>query len=60
MNTRQVEACADRLPQPERDEFLRLMAEARMYFLRSVAARRVGWALYRQATGLPRRPRGSK
>ncbi|MFP5398959.1 MAG: hypothetical protein ACLGIT_11575 [Gammaproteobacteria bacterium] len=60
MNARQIEACADRLPQPERDEFLRLMAEAKMHFLRSVAARRVGWELYRQATGLPRRPRGSK
>ena len=60
MNTRQVEACADRLPQPERDEFLRLMAEARASFLRSVAARRAAWGLYRQATGLPRRPRGEK
>lgn len=60
MNTRQVEASADRLPQPARDEFLRLMAEARMYFLRSVAARRVAWELYRQATGLPRGARGGK
>lgn len=40
-----------------RTRFLRLMEEARLHFLRSVAARRVAWELYRQATGLPRRPR---
>ena len=54
MSTRQIEACAERMPAHARAEFLRLMEEARLHFLRSVAARRVAWELYRQSTGRER------
>lgn len=47
MNARQVEACAARLPPPQRAEFMELVAEARALWLRANAVRRAAWTLYR-------------
>ena len=47
MNDKQIEGCAKRLPKLERDEFLRLHAEARALIEQGWALRRQAWAIYR-------------
>jgi hypothetical protein len=55
MSRAQREVCAARLRPDDREMFLRLLARADESFHESVRVRRLAWALYRQAAGLPRR-----
>ena len=55
MNARQIEVCAARLPPDERRRFITMMAGARALNLQAAELRREAWALYRAATGRPKR-----
>ena len=47
MSRKQITGCAKRLPTRERDEFLRLHAEAGKLIEQGWALRRQAWAMYR-------------
>lgn len=56
MSTRQITACAGRLPEPERAQFLDLMTRAAAASGMAGELRRQAWALYRGNLGLPDPP----
>jgi hypothetical protein len=51
---RQIQVCADRLPEPQRTYFLDSMRTASVLHAQVVALRVAAWAEYRRATGQER------
>lgn len=55
MSGRQIEACAARLPQPQRSEFEAMMRRAAELGAAAGAMRSAAWAMYRSTLGVQRR-----
>lgn len=55
MSRQQIEACAKRLPEPERSHFLTEMDRATKLRIAAGAIASAAWARYRELTGRPRR-----